>query len=77
MAKKASGKIPQSAEKAANSGYSKKAVVHSTREKQKWVMLKHKGKWAFTPAASTAPPGPHTVCYYDPNTGFYDDCHES
>lgn len=67
--------IPKSAKEAENCGYA--AVKPSMREHQKWAMVKHKGKWAFTLAASAAPAGPHTVCYYDPNTGFYDDCHQS
>ena len=51
------------------------AVEHSDSEKKKWVMLKQKGKWGFEKAASATVSGSHTVCYYDPNTGFYDDCH--
>jgi hypothetical protein len=71
---KAARKIPSTA-KQAKKGYDKVKVKHSTKEKQKWVMLKHKGKWAFTKAAAATASGSHTVCYYDPNTGFYDDCH--
>jgi hypothetical protein len=72
---KAAQKIPPTAKQTLKEGYAKVAVKHSTKEKQKWVMLKHKGKWAFAKAVTAKPSGPHTVCYYDPNTGFYDDCH--
>jgi hypothetical protein len=72
---KAPRKIPSSAKQSLKKGYAKVKVNHSTKEKQKWVMLKHKGKWAFTKAASATASGSHTVCYYDPKTGFYDDCH--
>ena len=58
-------------------GYKKVKVTHSTKERKKWTMIKRKGKWEFAKAASTKPTGPHTVCYYDKNTGFYDDCHEA
>ena len=71
-------KIPKTAKHAKkNKGYTKIAVKHSTKEKQKWAMVKHKGKWEFAKAASAKATSPHTVCYYDPNTGFYDDCHQT
>jgi hypothetical protein len=70
-------KLPKSATEARKRGYSKIVVRHSKAEKRKWAWVKHRGKWAFTPAESAMPQGPHTVCYFDPNTGFYDDCHES
>jgi len=73
---KAAQKIPSTAKQAAKKkNYAKVAVEHSDRERSKWVMLKQKGKWGFEKAASATVTGSHTVCYYDPNTGFYDDCH--
>jgi hypothetical protein len=69
-------KLPKSPKEAKKLGYQKVAMKPSEAEKKKWRMEKHKGKWAVTPAESAAPNGPHTVCYYDPNTGFWDDCHQ-
>jgi hypothetical protein len=75
MASKAQ-KVPKTAQQAEkNDTYSKVTAKPSAIEKKKWVMLKQKGKWQFAKAASATASGPHTVCYYDPNTGFYDDCH--
>lgn len=70
-------KIPKTAKqaRAPKSKYKKATVKHSLNEKKKWVMLKQKGKWLFARTASATASGPHTVCYYDPNTGFYSDCH--
>jgi hypothetical protein len=70
-------KMPKSAAQAKKQRYSVMTVKHSDREKQKWALVKHKRKWAFRPTASALPSGSHIVCYYDPNTGFYDDCHRS
>jgi hypothetical protein len=72
-------KIPKDAKEAKNKDYSKVAMKpHSAKEKKKWVLIKpRKGKSSIVDAASAKATGPHTVCYYDPNTGFYDDCHES
>ena len=38
----------------------------SLLEKKKWAMVK------LTPSVKS-----HTVCYYDPNTKEWDDCHEA
>jgi hypothetical protein len=76
MPVKKTREIPKTAKEATKRGYNRVAVKHSTREKQRWALIKHKGKWAFAPATSATVTGPHTVCYYDPDTGFYDDCHE-
>jgi hypothetical protein len=75
MTKKSTRKIPKTAKEAARRGY-EPATKPSTSEKRKWALVKNKGKWAFAKAASATVMGPHTVCYYDPNTGSYDDCHE-
>lgn len=68
-------KIPTTAKLATKAGYKKVSLDHGARTKQQWVMLKQKGKWSFAAAASAKAAGRHTVCYYDPATGFYDDCH--
>ena len=69
-------KIPKTAKHASkNQKYQKAKAKPSLNEKKKWVMLKQKGKWEFARAATATASGPHIVCYYDPNTGFYDDCH--
>jgi hypothetical protein len=72
---KTTRKLPKTAGQAKMKGYTKVTVKHSKAEKKKWALVKHKGNWGFAKAASAAAAGPHTVCYYDPNTGFYDDCH--
>jgi hypothetical protein len=58
--------IPRTAKEAKDRGYKKAAKVKhaelSAEEKKKWALFK--------------PGARHTVCYYDPNTGEYDDCHE-
>ena len=69
--------MAKKAKRARKPDYEPVTVKHSKLEKQKWAMLKHKGKWSFAKARAARPPGPHTVCYYDPSTGFYDDCHET
>jgi hypothetical protein len=69
-------KIPKNTELAAESKIYKKGKKPTLSERKKWVMLKHKGKWQFAKRAALGNAnGPHTVCYYDPDTGFYDDCH--
>ena len=69
-------KIPKTAKHAAKSQkYQKANMKPPLNEKTKWVMLKQKGKWQFARAATATASGRHYVCYYDPNTGFYDDCH--
>ena len=70
-------RIPRSAKAARDQGYTKIAGKHSVVEKKKRVLIKKRGTWSLARAASAAPSGSHTVCYYDPNTGFYDDCHQS
>jgi hypothetical protein len=61
--------IPRTATEAKKRGYKEVAKVKhadlSSAEKKKWALVK--------PSAAT---GPQTICYYDPNTGEYDDCHE-
>jgi hypothetical protein len=69
-------KVPKTAKMAKKKGYNKVPVKHSARTKQQFVMLKQKGAWSFAPAASAKAAGRHMVCYYNPATGFYDDCHE-
>ena len=69
-------KIPKTAKHASKSKkYQKAKTKPSLNEKKRWVMLKQKGKWQFARASTATASGPHIVCYYDPNTGFYDDCH--
>jgi len=71
-------KIPKTASQAKTKGYQKKSFKHSIGEKKKWVMLKKKGgPWQFTKVATATASGSHTVCYYDPNTGEWDDCHSA
>jgi hypothetical protein len=70
-------KLPKSAKDAEARHYIGIAGKHSAAEKRKWVLVKQKRNWTLARAASSVPTGPHTVCYYDPNTGFYDDCHQS
>ena len=67
-------KIPKTA-KHAKGKYQKAKAKPPLNEKKTWVMLKQKGKWQFARASTATASGPHIVCYYDPNTGFYDDCH--
>ena len=61
--------IPKTANQAKKHGYKKVAKIKhaalSKTEKKKWALIK--------PGTATKP---HTICYYDPNTGEYDDCHE-
>jgi len=76
MTEKKARKIPPTPKEAKKRGYNKVAVRHGAREKRKWALVKQKGTWAFAKASAAKATGPHTVCYYDPNTGFYDDCHE-
>jgi hypothetical protein len=66
MATKSSLSIPETAEHAVNQGYKKTPIVHATlpvAEKKNWALVK--------------PGSPHIICYYDPNTGEYTDCHTS
>jgi hypothetical protein len=72
---KTNRKIPTTSQQAKKKGYAKVVVKHSAREKRRWALVKDSGKWNFVKAASASATGAHTVCYYDPNTGFYDDCH--
>lgn len=78
MAKK-SRKIPATSKAAEGKDYRKVKVKHAGKERKKWVLLKHGSKKQFefvrAASASVAAAGSHTVCYYDPDTGFYDDCH--
>jgi hypothetical protein len=67
-------KIPKTAKHASKSKKYQK-VTPPLNEKKKWVMLRQKGQWHFARAATATASGHHIVCYYDPNTGFYDDCH--
>jgi len=67
-------KIPKTAKHALKSKKYQK-VTPPLNEKKKWVMLRQKGQWHFARAATATASGHHIVCYYDPNTGFYDDCH--
>jgi hypothetical protein len=73
MAKK-SQKIPTSAREAKKMGYESAAVKHSGSQKRRWAMLKQRGRWEFVEAASAKVAGSHTICLYNPQTGFYDDC---
>ena len=71
-------KVPKTAKHAIKSEkYKKLAKKHTDNEKRRWLLLKQKGKWRLARAASATASGPHTVCYYDPSTGFYDDCYTS
>jgi hypothetical protein len=74
MANKAvqnSSPIPKTATHATEQGYKKvnktppvsAAAATSTATKAKWALVQ--------------PGSPHIVCYYDPNTGEYTDCHSS
>ena len=74
MAKK-TRKIPGTSQLAKKKGYTKVVVRHSIAEKRKWALVRRGRNWNFAKAATASAAGPHTVCYYDPNTGFYDDCH--
>jgi hypothetical protein len=61
--------FPKNAAEAKKRGYKKVPIDHATMghgEKKKWALLK-------MPTSAT---GTHTVCYYDPGTGTYSDCHE-
>lgn len=69
--------LPKSPTDAIHRGYKKLTKKHSDAEKRKFVLVKHKRNWSLVRAATAAPTGPHTVCYYDPNTRFYDNCHQS
>jgi hypothetical protein len=68
-------KVPATPQLAKKKGYAKAVVKHTALEKRRWTMVKQSGKWNFVKVASASAAGPHTVCYYDPKTGFYDDCH--
>ncbi len=72
-AKKAVLKIPKTAAQAKKSGYN--SATPSKTEMQSWVMVKQAGNWDFQKAVSATANGPHWVCYYDPGTGTYTDCH--
>ena len=48
-------KIPKTSKEARKRDYAGTTVTHSEREKRKWVLLKHKGKWAFASATSAMP----------------------
>jgi hypothetical protein len=74
MAKSAK-KVPKTSSEAKKKGYTKTTVKHAASERKKWVWLKQKGKWQFAKAASATASAPHTVCFYDPKTGQWDDCH--
>ena len=74
MAKKAvkkSSPIPKTATHARKLGYTRinktppvsAAAATSIATKAKWAMVQ--------------PGSPHIVCYYDPKTGEYTDCHSS
>jgi hypothetical protein len=74
MAKKTvkkSSPIPMTAAHAANDGYKKvkkmppvsAAAATTAATKAKWAMVR--------------PGSPHLICYYDPKTGQYTDCHSS
>jgi hypothetical protein len=68
-------KIPRTSAQAKKRYDKQLTIEHSTTEKKKWVMVKQRGRWRFAEAENTRLRGPHTVCYYDPNTGFYSNCH--
>ena len=71
-------RVPRTARAArAHKDYTESKIKPGARERHNWVMLKQQGRWSFARAASATPIGRHTVCYYDPKTGFYDDCHET
>lgn len=66
MADKSSLSIPKTSKHAAKQGYTKKPMVHAMlpiAEKKNWALVK--------------PGSPHIICYWDPKTGEYTDCHES
>jgi hypothetical protein len=69
MAPKTPPLIPRTAKEAKKAGYKPVAKIKhadlSGAEKKKWAMVK----------AAAPQGGPHIVCYYDPNTGEYTDCH--
>jgi hypothetical protein len=66
--------IPQTAKEARTRGYKK----HTEAEKAKHVLLTHNGATTLVRAATAqVPQGPHTVCYYDPGTKAYSNCHDS
>lgn len=68
---KKSSPIPKTATHAKKLGYKKikkmppvtAAAATSAATMAKWAMVQ--------------PGSPHIICYYDPNTGEYTDCHSS
>jgi hypothetical protein len=74
--------VPRTAAQAKKRGYKKVEVNphHLSRAKQKhWTFVdstgvKHGALGALGPGTSTG--AAQTICYYDKNTGMYDDCHE-
>ncbi|MEA2839914.1 MAG: hypothetical protein QOF41_1244 [Methylobacteriaceae bacterium] len=62
--------IPRTAGAARNRGARKARKVNhsklSASEKKKWVLFKQ---------AAPSTPRSHMICYYNPKTGAWDDCH--
>jgi hypothetical protein len=81
MAKRAKvAGIPRTSWEAKRDGYPKANVNYdklSEAQKKKWITLgsndvSHGEIGRIGPRTTS---GSHTVCYYDANTGYYDDCH--
>ncbi len=74
MAKK-SKKCPATPSQASKKGYAATKASVGRRGEKKWAMIKQSGKWSFEKVSSTTVTGSHTICYYNPETGNWDDCH--
>lgn len=74
MAKKLK-KCPATPRQARKDGYAAKKVSVGRRGEKKWAMIKQKGQWSFEKVSSTTVSGSHIICYYNPETGNWDDCH--
>ena len=72
--------VPRTSWEAKRVGHPKADVNYdnlSEAEKKKWITIKlatasHGDIGRIRPRTAA---GTHTVCYYDANTGQYDDCH--
>jgi hypothetical protein len=72
--------IPRTSWEAKRDGHTKANVNFnnmSQAQKKKWITIasdhvSHGDLGCIGPRLAT---GSHTVCYYDANTGKYDDCH--
>ena len=75
MAKKTLKKIPKTAALAKKAGYVPAPGTPSKAAMQSWVMVKQAGNWGFQKATTARASGSHWVCYYDPGTKTWTDCH--